>query len=183
MLSWLAPDAVWKDRTVATGIPGGKDAASSPLVNTFSPLSSGVLGGTRSGGQVVAGPLAVDDPGEWLPKVTPTLDWPSVIRRTTEVWSKRWITCPTNPPSPTTGIADVDALVAALVDGDGGGEVRGVLLIVCAGHGRQGPRNGRFSSAVSWRSWAFSKLRSACAARELADGRAGASRSRDCRAP
>src|SRR6516162_6246890 len=96
MDSWLAPAAVWKDTTLATGIPGGYDAASRPLVNMTSPLCTGVWGATRSAVMAL--------PGSWLlPNVTPTFDWPSVTRRTTQVWWNDWITWPTSPPAPTTG--------------------------------------------------------------------------------
>ena len=64
MVSWLAPAAVWNDCTVATGMPGGNAAASSPLVNMTSPLCTGVCGATRSAVMELAGTLAVDDPGE-----------------------------------------------------------------------------------------------------------------------
>ena len=49
------------------------------------------------------GPWPSTIPVSWSPKVTPTLDCPSVTRRTTEVWWNDWITCPTSPPAPTTG--------------------------------------------------------------------------------
>ena len=84
-LSWLAPAAVWKDSTVATGMPGGKAAACRPLVERTSPLFSGVWGGTRSSVRSLPGPCPSTMPVSWLPpNVTPTFDWPSVMSWTTQ---------------------------------------------------------------------------------------------------
>ncbi len=121
------------------GCPGGTMPPWSPLVNMTSPLCSGVWGGTRSAVIELPGPWPSTIPLYWFPgpKVTPTLDWPSVTSRTTEVWWKDWITWPTSPPAPTTGIADVDAVGPALVQRDGRGEVRRVLVLGLRGDGRQ----------------------------------------------
>ena len=133
------------------GCPGGTTPPWSPLVNMTSPLCSGVCGGTRSAVIELPGPCPSTIPLYWFPgpKVTPTLDWPSVTRRTTEVWWKDWITWPTSPPAPTTGIADVDAVGPALVQRDGRGEVRRVLVLGLRGDGRQRLQERAGSAAPS----------------------------------
>ena len=104
-LSWLAPAAVWKDSTVATGMPGREGRRLQPAGEELLALVQRGVGRHEVERQVVAGTLPVDDAGQLVagPNVTPTLDCPSVMSRTTHVWWNDWITCPTSPPAPTTG--------------------------------------------------------------------------------
>ena len=172
MLSWLAPAAVWNDAHGGHGDARRErrrveTARVHPLALVQRRVRRHEVG--RHG--VRRGPARRRSRCSWLPNVTPTLDWPSVMRRTTEVWWNDWITCPTRPPAPDDGEADVDAVGAALVERDGGGEVRGVLVLGLRGDGRQRLQEGQvLRAAVSWRSWFFSKPRSACAAPQLPDG-------------
>src|SRR6516165_8847005 len=105
MLSWLAPDAVRKVETVATGMPGGYDAACRLLVYIVSPFVTGVCGGTRSAVMSLDGPCPSTMPEYFCcePKLTATLDWPSVISCTVAVCAEAKATWPTSPPTPTTG--------------------------------------------------------------------------------
>ena len=83
----------------------------------LSPLCSGVWGATRSA-VMGLGTLAVHDAGDARsPKVTPTLDWPSVISRTTAGVMERLDHLPHQATGPDDREADVDPVVSALVRG------------------------------------------------------------------
>ena len=173
MVSWLAPDAVWKECTVATGMPGGNAAAcEAARVHDLALVQRRVRRHeVRRHG--VARALPVDDAGELVARaerhadlglaVGDQLDHAGVVERLDHL--------PDQPAGADDRVADVDAVGAALVEGDGGGEVRRVLvdgLAVTVGERSQVGQVLR--AAVSSRSWFVLEVLFALRGAQLPDG-------------
>ena len=147
--------------TCATGIPGGKAAASKLLVYIISPLCSGVCGATRS--------AVMGESGPWPSTVAvyaasaegdahlglPVVDQPhhsGVVKRLDHL--------PHQPARPDDRHADVDPVGSPLVDGDGHGEVRAAHLLRLRHDGGQRVEERQVLQAIRLAgSWFFSKAR------------------------
>ena len=143
MVSWLAPAEVWKVRTVATGMPGGKAAASRLLVNMCSPLCSGVCGATRSAVMELDGPCPSTIPVNWFAERHADLRLPVGDEADDRGVVEGLDHLTDQAPGTDDRIADVDAVGATLVQRDRRGEVRRVLVLGLRGDRRQRLQEGQ----------------------------------------